>query len=950
MGRATRLLLVLMLLVTAAAGVADTSRAGGAEPAARPVRLAGLQAAARVARDGNGIAHVFAGNEHDAMFLHGWIHAEDRLFQMDLTRRQASGTEAELVGQSALASDVEVRTIGLRRAAERSLAVTSPEAMAAVQAYADGVNAWVESHPLPSEYAELSLDHFEPWTPLDSVTIGKAIAFSLSFDLDVDPTLDYLDYLGAGAAGGFDGNALFFEDVFRSAPFDPASTLPDATASGASQSAGEASNGRGGVSNVAGARPHHLGARAENALRQWRRRIEDVPLVASTLDRESDRGSNEWGVAASQSASGRPMIANDPHLSLDAPSTFYPIHLQAGSMDVYGEGFAGVPGVILGHNRFIAWGATTNPMDVTDTFIEQLVADPSAPSGLATVHEGVREPVEAIPETFRVNTLGSGVVEVPPGDGIPEATLIVPRRNNGPLVLADVAGGMGVSVQFTGFSATRELETFRIWNRARNFDDFRSGLEFFDFGSQNWAYADVHGNLAYFTSGEMPLREDLEAGTVDGLPPFFVRDGTGGNEWLPVSDPQPNQVLPYEILPADEMPHTVNPTGGWFVNANNDPAGTTLDNDPLNQFRPTGGLYYLNPRYDGFRGGRITEMIRAELARDGSISFDEMQAMQADVTLLDAEVLVPHLLAAFDRANGSATPELVALSADPRVAEAIERLRPWDFTTPTGIPEGYDAADSDGTLTAPSDDEIARSIAATIYSVWRSRVIANTIDATVDRLGLSRPDSDVAIADLRHLLENYANDHGLGASGVDFFEVSGAASPDDERDVLLLRSVSEALDRLAGPLFAAAFGGSTNQDDYRWGRLHRIVFDHPLDGDRSIPPAGGAFPQPLPGLAGIPTDGGFNTVDASGHSGRATDANGFMFGGGPVRRFVGEMRPGQRSRTESALPGGTSGDVTTGRYLTLLPAWLTNESYPQLLNRGALRRTFVDETRYTPSR
>src|SRR4029453_10967592 len=116
--------------------------------------------------------------------------------------------------------------------------------------------------------------------------------------------------------------------------------------------------------------------------------------------------------------------------------------------------------------------------------------------------------------------------------------------------------------------------------------------------------------------------------------------------------------------------------------------------------------------------------------------------------------------------------------------------RPWDFTTPTGIPEGYDAADRDGTLTAPSHDEVARSIAATIYSVWRSRVIANTIDATVDRLGLSRPDSDVAIADLRHLLENYANDHGLRASGVDFFEVSGAASPGDERAGRLPRSLS----------------------------------------------------------------------------------------------------------------------------------------------------------------
>jgi penicillin G amidase len=359
---------------------------------------------------------------------------------------------------------------------------------------------------------------------------------------------------------------------------------------------------------------------------------------------------------------------------------------------------------------------------------------------------------------------------------------------------------------------------------------------------------------------------------------------------------------------------------------------------------------YLNPGYDGFRGGRITEMIRAELGRDGTISFEEMQAMQADVTLLDAEALAPHLIAAFDGAAGSATPALAALAGEPRVAEAIERLRSWDRTTPTGIPEGYDAVDTDGALSTPSDDEVGDSVAATIYSAWRSRVIANTIDATVDGLALARPDSDVAIADLRHLLEGYATDRGLGASGVDFFVVPGAASPEDERDLLLLRSLAEALDRLAGPSFAAAFGGSTDQDDYRWGRLHRVVLDHPLGGERSIPPAGGAFAQPLPGLPGIPTDGGFNTVDASGHSGRALDANGFMFGGGPVRRFVGEMRPGQRSRTESALPGGTSGQVGSERYLTLLRQWLTNESYAQVLSRGALQRTIVDEVRYVPAR
>jgi len=132
-------------------------------------------------------------------------------------------------------------------------------------------------------------------------------------------------------------------------------------------------------------------------------------------------------------------------------------------------------------------------------------------------------------------------------------------------VQLDLANSAALSVQYTGLSATYELETFLIWDRARGLDEFRRGLQFFDVGSQNWAYADTRGNIAYFTSAEMPVHEDLQGGTMAGLPPWFIRDGQGGNEWLPVQHPQPQQAIPYEIYPADEMPHVVNPPAGWFV-------------------------------------------------------------------------------------------------------------------------------------------------------------------------------------------------------------------------------------------------------------------------------------------------------------------------------------------------------------------------------------------------
>ena len=167
-------------------------------------------------------------------------------------------------------------------------------------------------------------------------------------------------------------------------------------------------------------------------------------------------------------------------------------------------------------------------------------------------------------------------------------------------------------------------------------------------------YVDDRGNIGYATSGEIPLREDLQAGTVNGLPPYFIRNGTGGNEWIADSTPAEDQALAYEILPFGEMDELVNPARGWISNANQDPTGQTFDNDPLNELRPGGGIRYITPGHsDGNRNTRIGERIQAELAH-GRISFGEMQSIQADVKLNDAKVLVPHITAALEAAEDTA--------------------------------------------------------------------------------------------------------------------------------------------------------------------------------------------------------------------------------------------------------------------------------------------------------
>ncbi|HEX6084484.1 MAG TPA: penicillin acylase family protein [Thermoanaerobaculia bacterium] len=899
------------------------------------VRHPGMRLPGQVTRDANGIAHIRAFTDYDAVFLNGWMHAEDRLFQMDENRRTASGTLAELLGTAALPSDIQLRTLGLRRAAQLSQLEYSPRVTELLNAYAAGVNAWVASHPLPPEYGAIEITQFEPWTPLDSIAVAKLLAFGLSFELDVDPTVALLTYQGAGQVLGVNGTALFFEDLWRSQPFNPASTVPDATSTAAA----------GGEENLkaneelwksieAGAKS--LDPNAVAVAVKWVEQLKEIPFFQKILDPELKGASNEWAIAASLSATGQPLVANDPHLALRMPSTFYPIVITGQRLNAAGVGFPGAPLVVQGHNERFAWGSTVNPMDVTDTYQEQVVPDATSASGYSSIYKGAREPLAPIPQTFRANQVGNStpndLVVIPSSATVPAATLIVSRRN-APVVSLDFNTGAAVSVQWVGHGPTRELETFAIWNEGRTLDDFKRGLQYFDVGSQNWIYADADNNIAYFTSGEMPIREDLQAGAVSGLPPFFLRNGSaGGNDWIRLTTPRPaTQASSYQILSAAEMPQVVNPARGWIVNANNDPAGTTLDNNPLNQLRTGGGIFYLNAGYSGFRAGRITQLIREQVARNQKFTVADMQRIQADVVLLDAQYFVPFILRALENAQASSVPALQALGANPAVAGAVNRLRTWDFSTPTGIPEGYDAADVNGQLSPPSSAEIQNSIAATLYSVWRGQFIKNTIDAVLGAGNLPRPSSANTVTALKNLLDNFDTRGGAGASGVQFFNVPGvpnnAQTAPTRRDILMLVSMADTLTLLSSEAFAPAFNRSVDQNDYRWGKLHRIVFNHPLGGPYNTPPAGGQFPAPLPGLTGIPVDGGFEVVDASSHNSRANTLNGFMFGSGPVRRMVSEAADDGINAVTS-LPGGPSGLVASPLYVNLLRPWLTNEAFP----------------------
>jgi penicillin G amidase len=947
------------------------------------ISLPQLHGPARILRDVDGMPHIYAHDEHDAVFLQGWVTAQDRLFQIDVLRRQASGTLAELAGSGTLGSDIELRTIGLRRAAERSMASYAPETVAALQAFADGVNAWVKhSGQLPAQYAALEVTRFEPWTALDCAVIGKALAASLSFDIDVEATLNYLQYQARLAPiNPALPDGLFFGDVFRSAPFDPAASVPDATGAapflgGLAMKTDTRSRKSGSKSAASPAASGTVDAAAGTVhmLRNIKRRYDGVPFLRQALQRtELQIGSNEWAVAGSRTTTGRPLVANDPHLGLDLPATFYQVHLvaQKDGLDAIGSSIAGAPFVVLGQNRFVTWGETTTGFDVTDTYQERIQALGPDANGLprfVTFYQNNPEPVTVIPVRFKVNMPGDGINDnhsVASGDGVPPVVLTVPRRNNGPIIDLDIdtntGAGTAISVQYTGFSGTRELQTFRLLNYARNLAEFERALQYFDVGSQNFIYGDIDGNIGYFSTAEVPLREDLQAFNGSGLPfagspPWFIRNGQGGNEWL--RDPNPDEFngSGYLALPFEELPQAVNPRNGFVVNANNDPAGVTLDNNPLNQLRKSGqGIYYLGYTFDfGTRAGRITQALQERMGA-GPVSKADMKAIQADVVLLDAQVFTPYIVAAFDNARATGAPAaLAALASDARVAEAVGRLRQWNHSTPTGVLSGYDATDVDGYRLPPAPAEVANSIAATIYSVWRTQAIRNGVDLTLTGLGVPTPGSGEAIKALRHLVER----DGIGLSTIDFFGWAAAAGltrPAERRDFVMLKSLSDALARLASSDYQAAFGGSTNQDDYRWGKLHRITFDGlvvggPFSIPSTLPGATPGFEPSFPGLPGLATDGGFGVVDASSHGARADSANAFTFGSGPNRRYVGVpgTAPGSIDG-QTALPGGMSGVLGHRFYANLLGRWLTNDTYPLRQNRGEVMQNLDSQQFFRPA-
>ncbi len=922
----------------------------GDETGTVDVVLDQLRLPVRVVSDTDGVRHVFAKTDHDALVTQGYLQAEDRLFQMDYLRRLFSGTSAELLGPSALASDTQLRTFGFRRAAVESYNASSPEVQALLRAYADGVNAYLNSHPqLPEEYSTLELTQVAPWDPVDTLTIVKGVVFARSFDFtfEVEATVTLSACQEAGMSRGFDGNALFFADLFRAGPFDSAATVPDAAAA---------------TPAWALQVPRVKTLVGPETLRLARNLIDSL---GKGLFPRMRGGSNVWAVAGGSSQSGAALLANDPHLELGVPSTWYETHLVvsddpvAGPLDASGVTIPGIPGIAIGCGSRVCWGITTNPADVADTFQETLVYDSQRGMPTHTRFDGTAEPLTAIPQTFRVNQIGDGLPNnltnsaVSPLQG--GVVFLVPRRNNGPLLFIDVSNpnqAVGLSFQYTGARDTRDWEGLFGLARARDVADFGKRLAAFD-ATFNFVCADKEGAVGYFASGEIPLREDLQnLGRVDGLPPFLIRDGSHShhNEWIAAPERGRDQSLRYAILPDDELPHAILSGSGFIVNANNDPLGDLADNDAVNQTRPAGGIRYLLWQSLSLRAGEIGRRLASARQQSGRISGQDMRNIQSSTVFSDAEFFRPFILTALQNAQrGNAPAGLATLANDAAIQEAVQRISAWDLTSPTGVTAGFDAGDNPAAPPAPTTTEIANSVAATIYALWRGRFISNVIDATLSRVGLAGQgpkDFELPLTALKNLLDNFAARQGVGASGLNFFQIAGLAGS-DARDYWILKSLRDGLTLAASPAYAPAFSRSQVQDNYRWGMLHRIVFGHPLGDPFNIPEAGG-FHHLSMSLPGLSRPGGFETIDNGPGGLRGPVPSSFTFDTGASLRLLVEMAA-SGAVGSIILPGGQSGNRNSPFFANQLGRWLVNDNHPLRIDEPDIESATLETARFAPS-
>ena len=524
----------------------------------------GIKSEVQVYRDNYGVPHIYASSEYDAYYAVGYIHAQDRLWQMELMRRAGEGRLSEVLGEPALKIDKMFRTLGLWNQVRRIVPTVDEKTRLALEAYAEGVSHYIASHKgkYPIEFDVLNFEP-EPWTIDHSLLISRLMAWELNYSRWVDIVLGQLvERLGTAKAS----------EIFPTWPEGAPLIIPD---------------------ELKGKKSTAMADQLLEAEQAFRHLLGNTGM---------ESGSNAWVVSGAKSVTGKPILANDPHLLFSAPGRWYELHVAGPNFDVTGASIAGVPFVVIGRNQSIAWGVTNAMLDDEDFFVEEV---DSVQYPTRYRFNGTWKPVEQQVDTILIKNS-------------PPVLLTTYWTHRGPIVNrmepAAQYSRQLLSMRWVGQDNSNEAQAFYMINRAHDWKEFLDGLRHFGVPAQNFVYADVNGNIGYHTGGRIPIRK-----TKSATLPF--PGWTDEYDWK-------------GYVPFEQMPQAFNPPEGFIATANNK---ITSDSYP----------YYLSNLWEpDWRITRISEILRGQQ----QFSVEDMQRLQQDVFSPQARELVPIILRAYDAA------------------------------------------------------------------------------------------------------------------------------------------------------------------------------------------------------------------------------------------------------------------------------------------------------------
>ncbi|MER6182409.1 penicillin acylase family protein [Streptomyces sp. NPDC001652] len=905
-GRKARLI-VLVLVLAIIGGVAygaywsiSTVRASFPQTKGS-ITLEGLSGPVDVKRDGYGIPQIYAASDEDLFMAQGYVQAQDRFYEMDVRRHMTSGRLSEMFGKSQVDTDEFLRTLGWDRVAKKEYDTKlSASTKKYLQAYAKGVNAYLQGkdgEEISLEYAALGfVNDYKPeqWTPVDSVAWLKAMAWDLRGNMDDEidralltsrlgpkqiedlyPGYPYSRNKAIVQEGQYDELTKTFEQGSGT------SGTGTGTGTGAGTGTGTSTSGTSGTASTSGT------TALQSQLSGLYGVLEDLPAAVGVNG--NGIGSNSWVVGGSHTITGKPLLANDPHLSASLPSVWYQMGLHCRTVsskcqyDVSGYTFAGMPGVVIGHNQDISWGMTNSGVDVTDLYLEKL-------SSNGYLYDDKVKPFTTREETIKV------------AGGEPK-TIVVRETNNGPLLsdrddelvkvgkkatvdtaAPDRGDGYGISLRWTALDPGTSMDAVFAMDKATNWNDFRAAAALFDVPSQNLVYADTDDHIGYTLPGKIPTR----AQGVDG------------------SIPQPGWDSKYRwtgYIPQDELPYEYDPARGYIVTANQ----AVIDKDKYPYTLTTDWGY-------GARSQRITDLIKSKIDDGGKISTDDMRQMQLDNSSEIAKLLVPKLLK-------------IDIE-DKDVREAQKLLEGWDYTQDAdSAAAAYFNSVWRNILKLAFGNKLPKELRVKGQCLWVEPVnTTGPADETENVRECGQRDADQAQPDggdrwfevVRNLMEDEKSDWWKTPAGV------GDRPEAENRDQLFKRAMIDARWELTAKL-------GKDIDTWSWGRLHRLFLKNQtlgIEGPSIVRYALNRGPWKL--------SGGEATVNATGWNA----AGGYGVIWVPSMRMVVNL--GDLDKSKWINLTGASGHAYSAHYTDQTGKWAKGELLDWSFSKDAVDKNTSD--------